>query len=78
MGTTKWVFSNENLNDFMKIGKPLNDVGLLTNDVSETFQNKAKNKKCWFIDMLLATLGAILLGNMFAGKVVIATRTGKE
>ena len=28
--------------------------------------------------MLLATLGDILLGNMFAGKVVIATRTGKE
>ena len=28
----------------MKIGKPLNDAGLLTNDVSETFQNKAKNK----------------------------------
>ena len=44
MGTTKWVFSNESLNDFMKIGKPLNDAGLLTNDVSETFQNKAKNK----------------------------------
>ena len=44
MGTTKWVFSNENLNDFMKIDKPLNDAGLFTNDVSETIQNKAKNK----------------------------------
>ena len=28
----------------MKIGKPLDDAGSLTNDVSETIQNEAKNK----------------------------------
>ena len=37
-------------------------------EVSETIQNEAKEQKGGFLSMLLATLGASLLGNILAGK----------
>ena len=42
--------------------------GLLLKEVSETIQNEVKEQKGGFLSMLLGTLGAILLGNMLAGK----------
>ena len=42
--------------------------GLLLKEVSETIQNEVKEQKGGFFSMLLGTLGAILLGNMLAGK----------
>ena len=41
-GTTTSVFSNEDLNDIMKIVKSLKESGLLIKGVSETIKNKAK------------------------------------
>ena len=39
--------------------------------VSETIKNEAKEQKGGFLRMLLGTLGASLLGNMFASKGVM-------
>ena len=40
--------------------------------LSETTENEAKKKKRWgFLEMLLGTLGAILLGNLLKGKRTI-------
>ena len=53
LGTTKLIFSNEDLNDNMKVGKTLEESSLLI-----------KEQKHRFIDMLLGTSGASLLGNL--------------
>ena len=40
----KTVFSNEKLNDIMKIVKSLEEFGLLIKGVTKTIQNEKKNK----------------------------------
>ena len=52
----------------IKMVKSLKGTGLLTEGVSETIQNEAKEQKGGFLSMLLGTLGASLLGNILAGK----------
>ena len=66
-GTTTLIFSNEELNDIIKIIKSLKDSGLLIRGVTETVENEVKG----LLGMLAATLGASLLGNMSAGKGVL-------
>ena len=56
----------------MKIIKFLKDSGLLIKDLSETSENELKEQKERFSDILVATLGVILLGNMLAGKAVLS------
>ena len=68
-GTTTRIISKEEMEDIMKIIKSLEDSDLLLK--SETIQNKAKEKNGGFLDMLLAKLGASLLGNMPVEKGVI-------
>ena len=46
----------------IKMVKSLKGTGLLTEGVSETIQNEAKEQKGGFPSMLLGTLGASLLG----------------
>ena len=41
-GITTLIISNEEINDIMKIVKPLEESGLLIKGVSETIQNEAK------------------------------------
>ena len=68
-GTTTLLFSNEDLNDIMKIVKSLEESGLLIiKSVSKTIQNEAKEQKDGFLGMLLGALGASLLGNLLTGK----------
>ena len=69
--TTTLVFSNEDLNEIMKIVKPLEESGLLMNGVSETVKNEVKDPKGGFLDKLAATLGASILENLLAGKGVV-------
>ena len=69
--TTTLVFSNENLNDIMKIDKSLEGSGLLITGVSKTVENEVKKQKVGFLDMLAATLGASLLGNLLASKGLV-------
>ena len=44
--------------------------------VNETIKNEAKEQKGGFISMLLGRLGASLLGNMLADKVLIKAGEG--
>ena len=72
MGTTALVFSNEDLNDKTKIVEEfLGESDLLIKGVGKTIKNEEKEQTSGFIDTLLGTLGASLLGNMLAGKEVI-------
>ena len=72
MGTTALVFSNEDLNDKTKIVEEfLGESDLLTKGVRKTIKNEEKEQTSGFIDTLLGTLGASLLGNMLAGKEVV-------
>ena len=66
-GNTALIISNEEMNDFMKIMKSLEESSLLTK-FSETIKNEAKEQKRGFLSMLLGTLGASLLGNLLTGK----------
>ena len=64
-GTTTLAFSNEDLNDIMKIVKSIEESGLLIKAVNETVENEVnKQKKEDFLGMLAATFGASLLGNL--------------
>ena len=52
------------------------EPGLLIKGVTKTIKNEAKEQKGGFLSMLLATLGASLLGNLLTGKGTI--RAGQE
>ena len=56
------------MEDIIKIVKSLEDSGILLKGVSEIIQNEAKEQKGRFLNMLLGTLRASLLGNMLVGK----------
>ena len=56
------------MNDIMKIIKSLEDSGTLLKGVAKTIKNETKEQKGDFLSMLLGTLGASLLRNIFLGK----------
>ena len=77
-GTTTLIISNEEMNDIMKIVEALEDSKILLKGVTKTIKNKAKEQKVGFLGMLLGTLGAILLGNMLAGKGILGAGSGNK
>ena len=62
--STTLITSNDEMEDIIKIVKSLEDSGLLLKGVTETVQNEVKEQKGGFLNMLLGTLGASLLGNI--------------
>ena len=70
------IFSNKEMKGFMEIVKHFEESGLLNKVVSKTIRNEAKEQKGGFIDMLLGTEGASLLGKMLEGKGVIEAGEG--
>ena len=75
-GATTLIFSNEEMEDIMKIHKSLEESGLLIKGVSEIIKNKAKEQEWVFLGKLLDTLEASLLGNLVTGKGTIRTGEG--
>ena len=71
---TTLIISHDEMKDIIKIVKPLEHSRLILEGVSETIKNEAKEQKRGFLGMLLGTLEASLLENMFAGKRVIRAR----
>ena len=65
------IVSNEEEEDIMKVAKFLEDSGLFIKDISKKMENGAREQKVRFLNMLLGTLGASLLGNMLSGEIVI-------
>ena len=49
-GTATLLISNKNMNNIIKIIKPLEESGLLIKGVSETIKNEAKNEKEDFLE----------------------------
>ena len=74
-GFTALIYSKEEMNDIMKIVKPLEESGLLIKGVSETIKNEAKEQRGGFLGILLGTIDVSLLGNPLMGKGTI--RAGK-
>ena len=72
---TTLIISNDEIEDIIKIVKPLEDSGLLLKGVTESVQNKVKEEKGGFLSMLLGTLGSSLLGNLLPGRGIY--RAGK-
>ena len=64
------------MNDIMKITQALEDSNILLKGVTKTIKNKTKEQKGGFLSMLLATLGASLLGNLLAGKAIVRAGSG--
>ena len=75
-GHTTLIISNDDMHDFLKIVKSLEDSGILVDGITETVKNEVKQQKGGFLSMLLVTLGASLLGNMLAGRGVIRAGDG--
>ena len=65
------------MGDIIKIVKSLEDSGLLSKGVTETFQNEVKEQKGGLLSMLLGTLGANLLVNLLTGKGAMARSQGR-
>ena len=61
---TTLIISNDEILDIIKIVS-LEDSGLLAKGITETVQNEVKEQKGGFISILLGTLGAILLGDLY-------------
>ena len=61
---TSLIISNDEMDDFLKIFKFLEDSGVLLKGIIETLQNEAKEQRGGFLGMLLGTLGASLLGDL--------------
>ena len=65
------------MDDLIKIVKSLEDSGLLLlKGVTESVQNEVKEQKGGFLNMLLDTLGASLLGNLLTGKGIYRAGEG--
>ena len=64
------IISNDEMEDILKIIRPLEDSGLLLKGVSETIQNKAKEQRGGFLSMLLGTFGGSLLGDILFVKKI--------
>ena len=72
------IILNDEINDIIKIVKSLEDSGLLLKGVTETVQNEVKEQKGGFLNMLLGTLGASLLGNVLTGRGIYRAGKGKR
>ena len=64
------------MGSIMKSVKSLEKLGLLIKGITKIVQNKTKEQKLEFLDMLLGTLAAHLLRNILAGTEVIKRGDG--
>ena len=76
-GSSTLIFSNEEMNDLMKIVPALGS-NILLKGVTKTIKNETKEQKEGFLGMLLATLGVTLLGNLLTGKGILRAGTGNK
>ena len=77
-GTTILIISNEEMNDIMKIVQALEDSNTLLKGVTKTIKNETKGQEGQFLNMLLGALGASLLENLLAGKLIVRAGSGKQ
>ena len=76
---TTLIISTEEMNDIMKIVKPLEEFNkkrLLIKSVIQTIKNEGNKQKGEFLSLILGIIGASLLGNLLTGKGAI--RAGQD
>ena len=73
---TTLIISNDDMKDLIKIVTLLEEHDVLLKRTSKTIKNKTKKQEVGFLSMLLRTLIASLLGNLFTGKGLYRTRQG--
>ena len=66
------------MNDIMKIVQALEDSNILLKGATKTIENETKEQKVGFLNMLLGTLGARLLGNLLPGKGIVKPGSGNN
>ena len=66
------------MNDIIKIIQALENFNILLKGVTKTITNETKEQKGGFLSMLLATLGASILGNLLTGKGILRARSGNR
>ena len=82
-GTTV-IFSNEEINDMIKIVKALEDSDVLVKGVTKTLQNdirelhSKKGGALQILPILLGTLGPSLIGNLLTGKGLFRAGSGNK
>ena len=62
----------------MKIIQALENSNILIKEVTKTVKNETKEQKGGFLNMLLGTLGASLLGNLLTGKGIVRAGSGNK
>ena len=75
-GNRTLIIPDEEMNDIMKIVKPLEGSDLLIKGVSETIETEAQEQKEEFLRMLLGNLSATLSVNSLPGKGTIRAPAG--
>ena len=65
------------MNDIMKIIQALEDSDILLTGATKTIKNETKEQKGGFLNILLGTLGASLLGNLLIGKGIVRADSRK-
>ena len=71
-GMTALIMANEETNYIMEVVKSLKESGFMIKDVSKLIKNEAKKQIGGFLRMLLGTLSASLLGNLWTGKGTVS------
>ena len=77
-GTATLTISNEEMNDIMKIIQALEDSNILLKRVTKRIEDETKEEKGEYLSMLLGTLGASLLGNLFTVKGIVRAGYGNH
>ena len=72
----KLIIEEENMQDIIKIIKELENSDILLNGISKTMENEIKEQRGGFLNILLGTLGASLLGNLLTGKGIMRAGDG--
>ena len=76
MWITALIISNKEIKDIKKTVKSGKEFVLLIKGARATIESEEKEQKRAFLDMLLSTLSASLLGNLLVGKGVIQAGEG--
>ena len=76
-GNTTLIISNEETNDIMNIIPALEDSDILLKRVTKSIKNEREEQRGGFLNILLGTLGASLLGSLLTGKVILRAGSGR-
>ena len=65
------------MNDIMNIIPALEDPDILLKRVTKSIKNEREEQRGGFLNILLGTLGASLLGSLLTGKVILRAGSGR-